>query len=181
MRIQALAPKQYPWYIRMIFWGQERKYGKVLGPAHVWARVPALMLGLQIYYRFLDRKSCLIGKQLKALVSLRVSQINHCAFCFDLSASFLEKLQIPDTKLRALPEFKTSDEFSLKEKSALAYAEAMTRTGGPLAEPIFSALTNHFSEEEIVELTSWIAFQNLSSKFNAALDVPPQGFCVRNN
>ena len=29
----------------------------------------------------------------------------------------------------------------------------------------------------IVELTALIAFQNMSSKFNAALDVPPQGFC----
>ena len=28
-----------------------------------------------------------------------------------------------------------------------------------------------------VELTGLIAFQNLSSKFNAALGVPPQGFC----
>tara|TARA_R110001592_G_scaffold363170_1_gene680905 strand:- start:2950 stop:3135 length:186 start_codon:yes stop_codon:yes gene_type:complete len=28
-----------------------------------------------------------------------------------------------------------------------------------------------------VELTGLIAFQNLSSKFNSALDVPPQGFC----
>jgi hypothetical protein len=29
----------------------------------------------------------------------------------------------------------------------------------------------------MVELTGLIAFQNMSAKFNAALDVPPQGFC----
>jgi len=34
-----------------------------------------------------------------------------------------------------------------------------------------------FDEDAIVELTGLIAFQNLSSKFNSALDVPPQGFC----
>jgi hypothetical protein len=28
-----------------------------------------------------------------------------------------------------------------------------------------------------MELTGLIAFQNLSSKFNGALDVPAQGFC----
>ena len=33
------------------------------------------------------------------------------------------------------------------------------------------------SEDAIVELTGLVAFQNLSSKFNAALDVPAQGFC----
>ena len=35
----------------------------------------------------------------------------------------------------------------------------------------------HFDEDGIVELTGLIAFQNLSSKFNAALNVSPQGFC----
>ena len=36
----------------------------------------------------------------------------------------------------------------------------------------------HFDHDGIVELTGLIAFQNLSSKFNAALAVPPQGFCT---
>jgi hypothetical protein len=30
---------------------------------------------------------------------------------------------------------------------------------------------------QVIELTGLVAFQNLSSKFNSALDVPPQGFC----
>jgi alkylhydroperoxidase family enzyme len=36
-----------------------------------------------------------------------------------------------------------------------------------------------FDDDTIVELTGLIAFQNLSSKFNSALDVPAQGFCSR--
>lgn len=35
-----------------------------------------------------------------------------------------------------------------------------------------------FSEDDIVELTALIAFQNMSSKFNSALDIEPQGFCL---
>jgi alkylhydroperoxidase family enzyme len=38
-------------------------------------------------------------------------------------------------------------------------------------------LRRHFDDDAIVELTGLIAFQNLSSKFNSALDVPSQGFC----
>ena len=34
-----------------------------------------------------------------------------------------------------------------------------------------------FDDDAVIELTGLIAFQNLSSKFNAALDVPPLGFC----
>ena len=38
-------------------------------------------------------------------------------------------------------------------------------------------LKRRFDDDAIVELTALIAFQNLSSKFNAGFDVPPQGFC----
>ena len=33
-------------------------------------------------------------------------------------------------------------------------------------------------EQAVLELTALIAFQNLSSKFNAALALPAQGLCV---
>ena len=38
-------------------------------------------------------------------------------------------------------------------------------------------LKRHWRDDFIVEVTALVAFQNLSSKFNAALDVPAQGFC----
>jgi len=38
-------------------------------------------------------------------------------------------------------------------------------------------LKRRWSDDIIIEVTGIIAFQNLSSKFNAALDVPSQGFC----
>jgi hypothetical protein len=40
-----------------------------------------------------------------------------------------------------------------------------------------TAVKAQFDDDALVELTALIAFQNLSSKFNAALDVPAQGFC----
>jgi alkylhydroperoxidase family enzyme len=52
-------------------------------------------------------------------------------------------------------------------------------TGSPSGDrgAVIALLRGHFSDDEIVELTALIAFQNLSSKFNAALGVPSQGFC----
>jgi len=44
-------------------------------------------------------------------------------------------------------------------------------------DAVHAELRRHFDEDAVVELTGLIAFQNMSSKFNAALDVPPQGFC----
>ncbi len=44
-------------------------------------------------------------------------------------------------------------------------------------DEVVARLRAHLDEDAIVELTALIAFQNMSSRLNAALDVPPQGFC----
>src|SRR3546814_3238842 len=53
----------------------------------------------------------------------------------------------------------------------------MTRSDARVEDGHFGRLRTHFNDDAIVELTGLIAFQNLSSKFNSALAVPPQGFC----
>jgi alkylhydroperoxidase family enzyme len=54
----------------------------------------------------------------------------------------------------------------------------MTITSREVDESLRARLKQQWDDETIVELTALIAFQNLSSKFNAALDVPSQGFCL---
>jgi alkylhydroperoxidase family enzyme len=53
----------------------------------------------------------------------------------------------------------------------------MTRSDTHVEDQHVSRLRDHFDDDAIIELTGLIAFQNMSSKFNAALAVPPQGFC----
>jgi alkylhydroperoxidase family enzyme len=38
-------------------------------------------------------------------------------------------------------------------------------------------LKKYFNDDQVVELTALIAFQNMSAKFNTALDIPSQGLC----
>ncbi|MFN7085220.1 MAG: carboxymuconolactone decarboxylase family protein [Burkholderiales bacterium] len=63
-----------------------------------------------------------------------------------------------------------------RERAALAYAETVTESSRRVGDALFARLRQHFSDQEIVELTALIAYQNMSSKFNAALGVPAQGF-----
>jgi len=49
---------------------------------------------------------------------------------------------------------------------------------GP-ADELIAKLRRHFADDAVIELAGRVAFQNPSSKFNSALDVPPQGFCRR--
>jgi len=176
-RVATPAGHAYPWYVRLILAAQRRKYRTELEPARLWGRLPRALLFVTLLYRSIDRKRSPIEPGLRALVQVRVSQINWCAFCVDINgAAALEREVSPD-KLSALERFEASPLFTEREKAALAYAEAVTDPRSPAGDACFARLRAHFDDQAIVELAALIAFQNMSSKFNAALAVPAQGFC----
>ena len=53
----------------------------------------------------------------------------------------------------------------------------MTATPPDVDEALFRRLQAAFTAEAIVELTAVIAFQNMSARFNAALQADSYGFC----
>ena len=79
-----------------------------------------------------------------------------------------------DEKLLAIPDYANSDLFDEREKIALEYADSMTITGREVPDELFERVRRHFSEDELVELTEIIAWENASSKFNRALRIPSQ-------
>lgn len=74
--------------------------------------------------------------------------------------------------------WRESNAFSDLERVALEYAERMTYTAEKVDGALFGRLKEHFNEPQIVELTAAIALENFRSKFNPALGVESQGFCV---
>ena len=176
--IETPADFPYPWYLRLMFRRQRRRYGIELEPVRLWARMPAAFLAMSAMYRALDRKRSLIEPALRSLVQIRVSQINGCEFCIDLNAFLGRGRGVAEEKLRALPQFEDSPLFSEREKAALAYAEAATRSDRRVDEQLMRRLRRYFEDQAIVELAALIAYQNMSSKFNAALGVPAHGFCA---
>ena len=177
MRVTVKKPNEYPWFIRSFFWNQKRKYGAVLQPGLLWARVPKLFTSVAVLYGVLDRKSSPLDPVLRSLVTVRVSQINWCRFCVDINSSTLAKRTGSLEKVEKLEQWKESELFTEKEKVVLEYAEAVTFSDQQVTNELMERLKGFFDDNGIVELTGLIAFQNLSSKFNSALDVPSQGFC----
>ena len=96
------------------------------------------------------------------------------------AARWYARLRAPDctaSERAQFEEWRASDLFSERERVTLEYAEAITRSDLEVSDELMARLRQQFDDDTIVELTALIAFQNMSSKFNAALDVPPQGFC----
>ncbi len=176
--VQTSSKHRFPWYVRLFFWKQRRRYGEVLEPARLWGRSPKVFAALALLYGALDRRSSPLEPALRSLVTVRVSQINWCAFCVDINSATVLRRGIAEEKLAALDRFESSPLFSTREKAALAYAEAVTFSDRRTSSEHFTRLRAHFDDDAIIELTALVAFQNLSSKFNAALGVEPQGFCA---
>lgn len=168
---------QYAWFIRLFFWKQQRSYGRVLDPGLLWGRSPWVFAAVALLYGALDRRSSPLSPALRSLVTVRVSQINHCAFCVDINSATLAKRGVAMDKIEALGAWRDSSLFTPDERLALEYAEAMTITEPGVSDDLRIRLKQLWNDDALVELTGLIAFQNLSSKFNAALDVPSQGFC----
>ena len=106
MRIQPKPPQQCAWYLRPFFWNQRRKYGAVLDSALAWARAPRLFLGVALLYGMIDRRSSPLAPALRSLLTVRVSQINHCPFCVDINSATLLARGVSAEKLAALASWR---------------------------------------------------------------------------
>lgn len=177
MNITQKPVRSYPWYLRIIFHSQKKKYGKILDSGLMWARIPRLFAAVSFLFGVLDRKSSPLAPALRSLVTIRVSQVNWCPYCVDLNSAVLAERAGTTDKIKELEQWQSSDLFDETERLVLAYADAITYTDQQVSRELMFRLKSSFSEEAIIELTGLIAFQNLSSKFNAALDIEPQGFC----
>jgi alkylhydroperoxidase family enzyme len=83
-------------------------------------------------------------------------------------------LGVSTEKIEALVDYANSPRYTTAERVALEYADAMTITGRDVSDELFARLREFYNDDEIVELTALIAWENSSSKFNRALRVLAQ-------
>ena len=81
---------------------------------------------------------------------------------------------LSDEKILALGMYATSSLYDEAEKTALEYADSMTNTDLEVGDELFERLQSFYNDDQIIELTSIIAWENASSKFNRALRIPSQ-------
>lgn len=156
---------------------QKKHFGAVLNPTRWWGRMPRLFWLVALFVGYLERKKARLDPTLRALLMTRVSQQCDCAFCIDANSLRLAQRCGAMDKVLALEAWRTSALFTPAERAALDYAEAMTATPPRISEAQKHELHCHFNDAQITEMTALVAFQNLSARLNAALEIPSQGLC----
>ncbi|MEC6796948.1 carboxymuconolactone decarboxylase family protein [Photobacterium sp. S4TG1] len=175
--MRILTKETFSLWVKPLLWLQQRHFGKVLNPAKLWGRKPMLFWLVALFFGYLDRKKSPIDAVIRSLVCVRVSQLNNCAFCVDANGMKLAERCHSLEKIKALANWQSSEHFSEQEQAVLTYTEAMTLSDQHVSDDMLAALATWYSSDDIIELTALVSFQNLSAKFNTALDVPAQGFC----
>jgi AhpD family alkylhydroperoxidase len=95
------------------------------------------------------------------LILLRVSQINGCAYCVDLHWRDLMGADVDPRKLNALVAWEETPFFDERERAALHWSDALTKSPyGAASDAEFAELTKHFSDAEVAQLSFAIACMN---------------------
>ena len=81
-----------------------------------------------------------------------------------------------EAQILDLARYRESDAFSDLEKAVLDYAVALSRTPADASDELVKRLRQDLTDEQLVELTANIAWENFRARFNRGFDVAAQGF-----
>jgi len=171
--------------VKLVYWFMRKGMAKLTGrapaagrsgiePVEVWAHQPKAMSGMGKFQQAV-RKAHTVEERLKYLVELKGAQMIGCEYCVDLGSQICRNSGFSDEKLLALPHYRQSELFTEHEKLALDYTVAVMRTPVEVTDDLFARMKEHFSDEQLVEITALLTVVNLD-RFNAAFGIGSAGF-----
>jgi alkylhydroperoxidase family enzyme len=183
-RIQGVAQEQAGPIVKLVYrfmrkgmkkmTGREAAHGSGIEPVEIWAHQPKMMSGMGKFQQAV-RKGNSVDERLKYLVELKGAQMIGCEYCLDLGSQVCRNSGFSDEELLALPRYGQSDLFTEREKVALDYTVAVMRTPVEVSDELFARMKEHFSDEQVVEITALLTVVNLD-RFNAAFRIGSAGF-----
>jgi AhpD family alkylhydroperoxidase len=126
----------------------------------------AKMRGLEHYLNTgAELEASLLG-----LVRLRASLMNGCEYCIHIHSAELRKLNETAERIDSVAEWRNSDLYTQRERSALAWAEAVTDIQeGHAPDAVYDEVRAHFSDVETVNLTLVITTINAWNRIAISL------------
>jgi alkylhydroperoxidase family enzyme len=142
------------WFARLLLAAMRRRYGVTPTLFRVlYTRAPFIgLIALFIYLgmaRFLR-----IDRDLAMLLQQSIATQNGCTFCADIQLAEAVRRKMGRERFRDLFSFESSENFSAREKAALAYARAVNESLH-VPDAVWSQLEKHFSERERIDIV-WV-------------------------
>jgi AhpD family alkylhydroperoxidase len=110
---------------------------------------------------------------LLALVKIRASQMNGCAYCIDMHTKDARAIGETEQRIYALNAWRETPFFSERERAALEWTEAVTRVGETQApDDIYGRVREQFDEAELVRLTFMVVVINSWNRLAISFRAP---------
>lgn len=111
---------------------------------------------------------------LAQLVDIRASQLNGCAFCLDMHVKQAKIRGERELRLHHLAIWRESPLFTPTERAALAWTEALTCIAPEgVSDTVYKETSEHFSPEELSQLTFRVVAINGWNRMNVAFRSTP--------
>jgi AhpD family alkylhydroperoxidase len=118
--------------------------------------------------------SCGLDHKFMHLLKLRASQINGCAYCIDMHSIDARAAGETEQRLYALDAWRETPFFDDRERAALAWIEAVTLLAkSHVPDSVYEEARQHFSEQELVDLTYLASTINAWNRIAVSLRAVP--------
>ncbi len=139
---------------------------------------PAGMTAMLALNHFVE--TCGLEHALLELVKTRASQINGCAYCIDMHTIDARAAGESEQRLYLLNAWREAPFYTDRERAALAWTEAVTLVGeSQVPDYLYEEVRQHFSEEELVNLTWAIVVINGWNRLSVAFRSQPGKYKAR--
>ena len=166
-RVRDIAIKEVPEDIQPVYQRFATEYGPFLNQVKVFAHRPTALKHIMGLLMELAEDQVLTKRYLEISL-VTVSKLNECHYCVGHhTPRLVEQGFSPETVAGILePEVQGFDEIDLLVRD---FARQVTKNANRIDEEIFDRMRQHFSEEQIVELTLRTALCGFFNRFNDAL------------
>jgi len=168
-RVRDIHINEVPEDVRPVYERYSNEYGPFLNQVKVFAhRPPALKHIMGLLLDLADES--LLSKRYLEIALVTVSRLNECTYCVAHHAPRLVDQGLsPETVAGILePDCEGLDEV---DRLVRDFAVEVTTRSQMMRDEIFDRLKQHFSEEQIVELTLRTALCGFFNRFNDALQI----------
>lgn len=168
-RVRDIGLDEVPQDVRPTYQRFATDYGPFLNQVKVFAhRPPALKHIMGLLLDLADE--AVLPKRYLEIALVVVSKLNACTYCVvHHSPRLVEQGLSPDTVAHILePDCLALDEV---DRLVRDYAIQVTNDAQHISDAMFDQLRQHFSEEQIVELTLRTALCGFFNRFNDALHI----------
>jgi AhpD family alkylhydroperoxidase len=132
-------------------------------------RAMSAMGGLELYLAQSGLERSLIE-----LMKTRVSQLNGCAYCIDMHTKDARARGVSEQRLYLLGAWRESPVYSVRERAALAWTEAVTLVAeSRVPDAVYEEARRQFTDDELLALTMEVVTINAWNRLNVALRTVP--------